>query len=77
MNDALTFGALSFSSLLTMVNPLGAVPTFLAVTREMSAFKRWALRSQVMLLIGLQFWYSNFQRMADFFRRHLGRPTRR
>jgi multiple antibiotic resistance protein len=37
MNDALTFGALSFSSLLTMVNPLGAVPTFLAVTRDQDA----------------------------------------
>jgi hypothetical protein len=45
-----------------------AYDTFLAVTRDMSAFKRWALRCQVMVLIGLQFWYSNFQRMADFFR---------
>jgi uncharacterized protein len=44
-----------------------AYDTFFAVTREMSGFRRWALRSQVMLLISLQFWYSNFQRMADFF----------
>lgn len=42
--------------------------TFLAATREMSAFKRSSLRSQVMLFISVQFWYSNFQRMADFFR---------
>jgi predicted metal-dependent hydrolase len=45
-----------------------AFDTFLAVTREMSSFRRWALRSHVMLLISLEFWYSNFQRMADFFR---------
>jgi predicted metal-dependent hydrolase len=45
-----------------------AYDTFLAVTREMSPFKRWALRCQVMFLISLQFWYSNFERMADFFR---------
>ena len=45
-----------------------AYDTFLAVTREMSSFRRWALRCQVMLLISLQFWYSNFERMADFFR---------
>ena len=45
-----------------------AYDTFLAVTRKMSALKRWALRCQVMLLISAQFWYSNFQRMADFFR---------
>src|SRR5688500_14112087 len=34
----------------------------------MSSFRRWSLRCQVMLLISLQFWYSNFERMADFFR---------
>ena len=45
-----------------------AYDTFLAVTREMSPFRRWSLRSQVMVLISLQFWYSNFERMADFFR---------
>ena len=45
-----------------------AYDTFLAVTRELSPMKRWALRCHVMLLIGAQFWYSNFERMADFFR---------
>jgi predicted metal-dependent hydrolase len=45
-----------------------AYDTFVAVTREMSSFRRWALRCQVMVLISLQFWYSNFERMADFFR---------
>lgn len=45
-----------------------AYDTFLAVTRELSPVRRWTLRCQVMLLISLQFWYSNFQRMADFFR---------
>jgi predicted metal-dependent hydrolase len=45
-----------------------AYDTYLCVTRELSAFKRWAIRSQVMLLISAQFWYSNFERMADFFR---------
>jgi uncharacterized protein len=45
-----------------------AYDTFLAVTREMSSFRRWALRCHVMALISLQFWYSNFERMADFFR---------
>jgi predicted metal-dependent hydrolase len=45
-----------------------AFDTYLAVTRELSAFKRWAIRCQVMVLISAQFWYSNFERMADFFR---------
>lgn len=42
--------------------------TLLAVTRELSPSRRWALRCHVMLLISFQFWYSNFERMADFFR---------
>jgi uncharacterized protein len=45
-----------------------AYDTFLAVTRHMSGLRRWALRCNVMGLVSLQFWYSNFQRMADFFR---------
>jgi len=45
-----------------------AFDTYLAVTRELPAFKRWAIRCQVMFLISGQFWYSNFERMADFFR---------
>jgi predicted metal-dependent hydrolase len=45
-----------------------AYDTFVAVTSEMSSLRRWALRCQVMVLISLQFWYSNFERMADFFR---------
>lgn len=45
-----------------------AYDTFLAVTRELSPMQRWALRCHVMLLISAQFWYSNFERMADLFR---------
>jgi len=45
-----------------------AYDTFLAVTQQMSGLKRWALRCHVMALVSVQFWYSNFQRMADFFR---------
>jgi uncharacterized protein len=45
-----------------------AYDTFIAVTQRMSRLRRWALRCHVMLLVSLQFWYSNFQRMADFFR---------
>ena len=45
-----------------------AYDTYLAATRNLSGFKRWALRCQVMAFITLQFWYSNFERMADFFR---------
>jgi predicted metal-dependent hydrolase len=45
-----------------------AYDTFLAVTQNMSGLKRWALRCHVMGLVSVQFWYSNFQRMADFFR---------
>lgn len=45
-----------------------AYDTFLAVTRDLSGTRRWLLRCQVMLLISVQFWHSNFQRMADFFR---------
>ncbi|HJY39352.1 MAG TPA: metal-dependent hydrolase [Steroidobacteraceae bacterium] len=45
-----------------------AYDTFLAVTRHVSGLRRWALRCHIMALVSLQFWYSNFQRMADFFR---------
>jgi uncharacterized protein len=45
-----------------------AYDTFLAVTRHLSGPRRWALRCHIMALVSLQFWYSNFQRMADFFR---------
>jgi predicted metal-dependent hydrolase len=45
-----------------------AFDTYMEVTRELSSFKRWFIRCQVMLLISAQFWHSNLQRMADFFR---------
>jgi predicted metal-dependent hydrolase len=45
-----------------------AYDTFLAASRHLSSFRRWAIRCHVMALISLQFWYANFQRMADFFR---------
>jgi uncharacterized protein len=45
-----------------------AFDTYLAATRELSAFKRWRIRSMVMLLITFDFWRSNFERMAEFFR---------
>jgi hypothetical protein len=45
-----------------------AYDTWLAVTAKLSAWRRWSIRVHVMLLISLQFWYSNFERMADFFR---------
>jgi predicted metal-dependent hydrolase len=45
-----------------------AFDTFVAATRHMSSLRRYLLRCQIMALISIQFWYSNFQRMADFFR---------
>jgi predicted metal-dependent hydrolase len=45
-----------------------AYDTWLAVTTKLSAWRRWSIRTRVMVLISLQFWYSNFERMADFFR---------
>jgi len=45
-----------------------AYDTFVAVTQHMRPLRRWLLRCHVMALVSLQFWYSNFQRMADFFR---------
>lgn len=45
-----------------------AYDTFVAATKHMSSLRRWALRCRIMALVSLQFWYSNFQRMADFFR---------
>jgi len=52
-----------------------AYDTYLAVTQHMSGLRRWALRCHVMALVSVQFWYSNFQRMADFFRQDgMNRP---
>ena len=45
------------------------------MTRHLSGLRRWALRCQVMALVSLQFWYSNFQRMADFFRQVANKPS--
>jgi predicted metal-dependent hydrolase len=45
-----------------------AYDTFVAVTQHLSGLQRWALRCHIMALVSVQFWYSNFQRMADFFR---------
>jgi predicted metal-dependent hydrolase len=45
-----------------------AFDTYRAATRDLSAFKRWRIRSLVMLLITFDFWRSNFERMAEFYR---------
>ncbi len=45
-----------------------AYDTWLAVTAPMSRVRRWWIRVRVMMLVSVQFWFSNFQRMADFFR---------
>lgn len=45
-----------------------AFDTLLLATKHLSPMRRWVLRCNVMALISMQFWYSNFQRMADFFR---------
>ena len=45
-----------------------AYDTWLAVTAKLTRWRRWSILTRVMLLISLQFWYTNFERMADFFR---------
>lgn len=45
-----------------------AYDTFLAATRNLPALKRWLIRTQVMLLVSMQFWPSIAKHMADFFR---------
>jgi predicted metal-dependent hydrolase len=45
-----------------------AFDTFQAATRDLSSFKRWRIRSLVMFLITIDFWKSNFKRMAEFYR---------
>lgn len=45
-----------------------AFDTYLAATRNLSGLRRYQIRCQVMLLVGFQFWHSNFRHMADFFR---------
>jgi uncharacterized protein len=45
-----------------------AYDTWLTVTARLSRWRRWSIRARVMLLISVQFWYTNFERMADFFR---------
>ena len=42
--------------------------TYLLATRNLSAFRRWAIRCQVMLIVSFQFWYGIFRHMADLFR---------
>lgn len=45
-----------------------AYDTFLVAARNVSGFKRWTLRCQVMLVMSFQFWRSICRHMADFFR---------
>ena len=45
-----------------------AYDTFLVATRDMAAFRRWAIRCQIMLLMSFQFWRSICKHMAEFFR---------
>lgn len=45
-----------------------AYDTYLAATKNLSSFRRWAIRCNVMLVIGFQFWRSNLHHMAEFFR---------
>jgi uncharacterized protein len=45
-----------------------AFDTFLAATKNMSAYKRWSIRTRAMAFISYQFWSSNARHMADFFR---------
>ena len=45
-----------------------AYDTWNVATRNLSGFRRWFIRTQVMALISFQFWRSNCRHMADFFR---------
>ena len=45
-----------------------AFDTYVFATRNLSPFKRWAIRCQVMLMISFLFWCSIFRHMGDFFR---------
>jgi uncharacterized protein len=45
-----------------------AYDTYVFATRNLSAFRRWAIRANVMLIISFQFWRSVLRHMGDFFR---------
>lgn len=45
-----------------------AFDTYLAATKDWSRFKRWYVRSKVMVIMSYLFWRSNARHMADFFR---------
>lgn len=45
-----------------------AFDTFVAATKDMSAFRRWRIRCKAMALMSYLFWRSNARHMADFFR---------
>lgn len=45
-----------------------AYDTYVAATRAMPALKRYLIRTQVMLIISVQFWHSILKHMADFYR---------
>jgi predicted metal-dependent hydrolase len=45
-----------------------AYDTYMFATRNLSAFRRWVIRANVMLIISFQFWRSVLRHMGDFFR---------
>lgn len=57
INDALSFGLLSFTSLLTMIDPIAAAPMFVAITedyetkaRRQTAFKACAVAFTILII---------------------------
>jgi predicted metal-dependent hydrolase len=53
-----------------------AFDTFLAATKNLSAYKRWKLRSLVMLQVGPTFWKARIRNMGHFFDQDgINKPT--
>ncbi len=69
MNELLTFGLVAFTSFITLINPFGTMPVFMAMTKELSpdARKKTALKAIFVAFITLMIFSFSGNILFDFF----------
>jgi len=69
MNQLTEFGILAFTSLFTMVNPLGVIPVYISLTRDLETkeAKRVAVKATITALIILMLFAVGGKFIFDFF----------
>lgn len=69
MTELLSFGLLAFTSFITLINPFGTMPVFMAMTKELSpiARRKTALKAIMVAFITLMIFAFSGNILFDFF----------